>query len=68
MSVTFKIIELIDRLHLQKFFMEKDNKILLNISIDPNRIEELIDRTLKPRGKNYKPNQFELDCINELER
>ncbi len=67
MSVVFKVVEIVDRLHLQKFFMEKDNKVLLNLSLDPSKVEEFIDQKLRLKGKNYRPNQFELDCIRELE-
>jgi hypothetical protein len=68
MSVTFKIVELIDRLHLQNFFMEMDNKVLLNISLDPSKIEKFLDHKLKLNGQNYRPNEFELNCIRDLER
>jgi hypothetical protein len=68
MSVTFKVVELIDRLHLQSFFMEKDNKVLLNISLDPTKIERFLDHKLKLNGKHYTPNEFELSCIEDLER
>ncbi len=67
MSVTFKVVELIDRLHIQKFFMEKDNKVLLNIKFDPAKIESFIDSKLKVHGKGYKPNDFEESCIRDLD-
>jgi hypothetical protein len=67
MSITLRIISLIDKLHLQQFFTEKDNKVLLNLSFDPNHLEQLVDKVLKVDGKEYCPNQFEKDCIKELE-
>lgn len=67
MSVTLKVVSLIDKLHLQNFFMEKDNKVMLNFSFNPSQLEDLIDDVLKVEGKSYRPNQFEIDVINELE-
>lgn len=46
--------------------MEKENKVMLNVSFDPARIEDVIDGLLPTRGKKYKPNQFEIDVIKEL--
>lgn len=68
MSFTLKMISLIDKLHLQHFFMEKDNKVMLNLTFNPEHIEEMIDEYLKVNGKNYRPNQFEIDIIKDLEK
>jgi hypothetical protein len=67
MSITLKLVELVDKLHLQSFFMEKENKVMLNIKFDPSRFEDLINRVLPTKGHSYKPNQFELDVLDELE-
>lgn len=67
MSITLKLVALVDRLHLQNFFMEKDNKVMLNLSFDPNKIESLIDQYFTSKGKAYKPNEFEESCIKDLE-
>lgn len=67
MSITFKVVQLIDRLHLQSFFMEKDNKVLLNLALDPSKIESYLDHKLRLKGKSYQPNEFELKCIQDLE-
>lgn len=67
MSITLKVISLIDKLQLQQFFTEKDNKVMLNLSFDPKHLEDLIDKILKVDGHEYCPNQFEKDCLKELE-
>jgi len=67
MSVTFKVVQLIDRLRIQKFFMEKDSKVLLNFQFDPSKIENFIDNKLKVHGKKYKPNDFEESCLRDLD-
>lgn len=67
MSITLKVVSLIDKLHLQNFFMEKDNKVMLNLTIRPDHIEEVIDDVLKVDGNAYCPNQFEIDVLKELE-
>lgn len=48
--------------------MEKDNKVMLNLTFNPEHIEEVIDDVLKVDGKAYSPNQFEIDVLKELER
>ena len=68
MSITLKLVELVDRLHLQSFFMEKENKVMLNLSFNPSRIEDVIDGLLKTKGKSYMPSRLEEDVLSELER
>jgi len=67
MSITLKLVELVDKLRLQNFFMEKDNKVMLNLSFDPNKIEDILDNVLPNRGQRYQPSDFEKDCIQDLE-
>lgn len=67
MSITLKVVSLIDKLRLQNFFMEKDNQVMLNLSFNPSAMEDLIDDVFKVDGASYRPNQFEIDVINELE-
>tara|TARA_Y100000385_G_C12963841_1_gene580940 strand:+ start:196 stop:402 length:207 start_codon:yes stop_codon:yes gene_type:complete len=67
MSITLKIVNLIDKLRLQRFFMEEDNKVMLNFILSPDHIEDLIDDTLKVDGKTYSPNQFEMEILKDLE-
>lgn len=67
MSITLKVVRLLDKLNLQHFFMEKDNKVMLNLTIKPDLIEDTIDDILKVNGKAYRPNQFEIDILKELE-
>jgi hypothetical protein len=68
MSITLKLVELVDKLHLQNFFMEKENKVMLNFSFNPNRIEDVIDSLLKSKGKTYMPSKLEEDVLSELDR
>ena len=68
MSITLKVVSLIDKLHLQSFFMEKDNKVMLNLSFNPSAIEDVIDDVLKVDGHAYRPSQFEIDVLSELEK
>ena len=68
MSLTIKLVSLIDKLHLQSFFIEKENRVMINFSINPSKIEEFIDDHIKVDGKKYEPNQFELDVLAELEK
>ena len=67
MSLTIKLVSLIDKLRLQSFFVQQDNKVMLNLSINPEKIEEFIDDTFKVNGKKYQPNQLEVDVMKELD-
>lgn len=68
MSVTLKVVELIDRLHLNNYFIEKDNRVHLKaLEFNPAKLESLLDKVIKVKGVDYNPNEFELNCIRELE-
>ena len=67
MSITIKVVNWVDKLKLQNFFVEKDNRVILNLSFNPEKVERLLDKVLPVHGRAYQPNQFELDCLNELE-
>lgn len=68
MSVTLKVVELIDRLHLNNYFIEKDNRVHLKaLEFNTVKLESLLDKVIKVRGVDYNPNEFELNCIRELE-
>ena len=68
MSVTLKVVELIDRLHLNNYFIEKDNRVYLKaLEFNPAKLESILDKVIKVKGKDYNPNEFELNCIRELE-
>jgi hypothetical protein len=68
MGLTLKLVNLVDKLHLQKFFLEKDNQVLLNLSFDPKKFEAIIDKLIPVDGKFYQPNEFEKEVIKELDR
>ena len=67
MSITLKLVALVDKLHLQSFFMEKENKVMLNLTFDPSRLEDIINGLLPTKGHSYKPSKFELDVLSELD-
>ena len=65
---TMRIINLVDKLQLQKFFVEKDNKAHFKFAeFSPARLEELLDRLLRTQGKSYQPDDFEKQCLKELD-
>ena len=68
MTITMRIVSLVDKLKLQKFFVEKDNKAHFKFAeFSPARLEETIDKLLRTKGNPYQPNQFEKDCLKELD-
>ena len=68
MTLTMRVVNLVDKLRLQKFFVEKDNKAHLKfVEFSPARIEEALDKIIRTKGKAYRPNQFEKDCLKELD-
>lgn len=65
---TMKIVNLVDKLKLQNFFVEKDNKAHFKFAeFSPARLEELLDRVLRTKGKAYQPDEFEKQCLKELD-
>jgi len=70
MSITLKVVNLVDRLHLQNYFVEKEDRLLfapIRISLNERFLEEKIDKLFKLKGKPYSSNQFEQDCLKELD-
>lgn len=68
MTITMRIVNLADKLRLQSFFVEKDNKAHLKFAeFRPAKLEEALDRLLKTKGNPYSPNEFEKDCLRELD-
>lgn len=68
MSVTLKIVELVDRFKLTHYFIESNNKVHLRLlEFDPQKVEVLLDKVIKSKGKAYQASDFELNCIRELE-
>lgn len=70
MSVTYKIVNVIDKLKLNNYFIEKNNityfspiKIQLNTEI----IEKVVNSLINVKGREYKPNKFEKDVLKELD-
>lgn len=68
MSITLKVIELVDKLNLTHYFIEDNNKVHLSFTeFDPQKVEAVINKVIPSKGKQYNPNEFELNCIRELE-
>lgn len=68
MTVTMRVVNLVDKLKLQKFFVEKDNKAHLKFAeFSPAKLEELLDKAFKTKGRPYTPNQLEQDILKELD-
>ena len=68
MTTTMRIVNLVDKLKLQNFFFEKDNKAVLVLGeFNVARLEEKIDKLFKTKGKAYVPNDFEKECLKELD-
>lgn len=70
MSITLKIVNLIDALRLQNYFVEKEDALEfapIRISLNEKGLEEKIDGLLKLKGKPYAANEFEKECLRELD-
>lgn len=68
MSITLKMVELVDKLRLTQLFIEENNRVHLKFTeFNPQKLEVLLDTFIKTRGKEYNPDEFELNCIRELE-
>ena len=68
MSITLKIVELVDKLNLTHYFIEDNNRVHLSFTeFDPQKIEIILNKVVRIKGKAYNPNEFELNCIRELE-
>ncbi len=68
MTITMRVVNLVDKLRLQSFFIEKDNKVHLKfVEFSPTRIEEALDKIFRTKGKAYTPNQLEKEVLRELD-
>lgn len=70
MSITVKVVELVDKLGLNHFFIEKNNRLYfspIKIRLNKDLLESSIDRFLKTKGRAYKPNDLEKDVLKELD-
>ncbi len=70
MSITLKVIDLIDRLKVQRFFIEKNNKTYFSpifINFNPENFEKIADHLVSSKGKPYEPNDLEKAICKELD-
>jgi hypothetical protein len=70
MSITLKVVDLLDKLNVQSYFLEKESKLQftpIRISFDSIKIEKVLEKLIKVNGKTYKMNQFEKDILTELD-
>ncbi len=70
MSITLRIVDFLDKLKVQKFFIEKDNRTYftpIQISFNQNQLEHLSEKFLKVKGNAYKMNDFEKKILKELD-
>lgn len=70
MSITMKIVRLIDKLKLNQYFVQKDNRIYfspIHIKFNADVIENGLDSLLKVDGKPYVADDFEKEVLKELD-
>ncbi len=70
MSITLKLVDLVDKLKIQQFFIEKEHKTYFQpfkFRINDVKIENSLDRFFKVKGNAYKMNEFEKNCLEELD-
>lgn len=69
MSVTLRVVNLVDKLRLQSFFVEQNNVVNFTLAkFKPDSVEKIIDKLLPTKGRKYKPSHLEIEAIRELER
>ena len=70
MSLTMKVVEVIDKLKLDHYFIEKENAMYfspIKIKLNTDVLEDTIDKLVSSDGKAYRPNQFERDVLKDLD-
>jgi hypothetical protein len=70
MSITLRIVDLIDKLKVQSFFVERNHKTYftpINISFNQNQLEKVTDKLFNVDGNAYKMNDFEKKVLQELD-
>jgi hypothetical protein len=68
MHLTMKVVNLVDRLHLNELFDEGSNEVMLNlIKFNPKKLEAIIDKLIQTDGKTYDPNELEKRVLKELD-
>jgi hypothetical protein len=70
MSITLKIVDLLDKFKVQHYFIEKDNKAYFTpmmIKFNPSQLEFLIEKFVSVDGNAYKMNDLEEKVLRELD-
>jgi hypothetical protein len=70
MSLTLKVVEILDRLHIEKYFIEKDQEVYfrpLIIKINTNAIRQTFNKVCNVNGNAYIKNEFERKVLEELD-
>lgn len=70
MSITYKIVNVVDKLKLDHYFIEKNNITYfspIRIQLNTDVVEKLVNSFIKVKGREYIPNQFEKDVLKELD-
>lgn len=68
MTLTMRIVNLVDKLRLQNLFVEENNRTHLKLmEFSPAKLEEALDKVLRTKGKSYRPSNFERDVLEDLD-
>lgn len=68
MTLTAKIVNFLDKVKIEKLFIEDDKKVSLKlISFNPQFIEKSLNKVLKTNGHFYHMSDFEKEVLRELE-
>lgn len=70
MSITLKIVDLLDRFKVQSFFIERNQKTYftpIRISFNQSQLEKVTDKFFKVKGNAYKMNDLEKEILEELD-
>lgn len=70
MSLTLRVVEILDRLHVEKYFIEKDQEVFfrpLTIKINTDAIRKVFNKVCSIDGNAYKTNGFEEKILEELD-
>jgi hypothetical protein len=70
MSITLKLVHLIDKLNIQSYFIEKNDRTYfmpIQFKFNTNKLEALTDKLIKVKGRAYKVNDLEKSILNDLD-
>ncbi len=70
MSLTLRIVEILDRLHVEKYFIEKDQEVYfrpLQVKVNTNAIRNTFNKFCNVNGNAYIQNDFEKKVLEELD-